>query len=66
MSRGFDDIYRTFLAQPMALSRGSLSRDSSRLASPIPYSPKESPVHKPRRRESFNVSLSVDGYTCTF
>ncbi len=56
MSRGFDDIYRTFLAQHMAVSRESSSRESSRLASPIPYSPKESPVHRPRRKESIQAS----------
>lgn len=59
MSRGFDDIYRTFLAQPMAVSRESLSRESSRLASPIPYSPKESPVHRPKRRDSLQVSTRL-------
>ena len=46
MARGFDDLYRVFTVQPL-VSR-SASTDSSRIASPIPYSPKQSPIHRPK------------------
>ena len=48
MARGFDDLYRVFITQPMTHLCRAVVNGLNRLGSPIPYSPRQSPLCRSR------------------